>query len=308
MPKRKNKKDGEAFQKTLTLALLSVVSIVVIIGLIVLSNPIISHKIDNLSSANSAATKVHFIDVGQGDAVLIEQSGEFALIDAGEKSTQQQLNNYLDKSGVKDLKYLIMTHPHQDHIGGMSGVIDKFNVGKIILPDFEKAPMPTSVTFEKLLDKIAEKGIAAETANVGAQYTLGNGKITVLANGIKTDNYNNLSLATMFETEGMRYFSTGDGEKELENEILHSNLNISANVFKAAHHGSKTSNTNLFISGINPDFVIVSCGKDNSYGHPHKEALASFANARAEVLRTDERGAIIAYVDENGECKIAAER
>lgn len=255
--------------------------------------------------AQNAATKIHFIDVGQGDAVLIEQDGCFALIDAGDRDAEDALVAYLQHAGVGRLALLVMTHPHADHIGSMRAVVEAFPVDTILLPDFTKAPMPTTSTFTKLLEAVRKHGVKALTARAGDAFSLGSGTLTVLGDGVATENLNDLSLVTMFEASGVRFFSSGDGEKPVERAVLDSGADVSANLYKAAHHGSSTSNTQELLEAVHPRVVVISCGKDNSYGHPHREALEAYEAVQARVFRTDECGTVIAYVDENGLLQVA---
>ena len=258
--------------------------------------------------AAGAATKVHFIDVGQGDAVLLEQNGAFALIDAGDRDAADGLVAYLQAAGVTKLDLLVMTHPHADHIGGMRAVVDAFPVDRAVLPDFAKAPMPTTSTFLGLLAAIREKQIPTVTARAGDTFSLGEGTLTVLGDGVTTENLNDLSLVTLFEAPGLRYLSSGDGEQAVESAVLASGADVRANLFKAAHHGSSTSNTQAFLDAARPQTVVVSCGAGNSYGHPHSQALATFANVGAQVYRTDTGGTIIAYVDAAGAMQMAVSK
>lgn len=255
--------------------------------------------------AQNSATKIHFIDVGQGDAVLIEQDGCFALIDAGERDAAEALTAYLHRAGVDRLSLLVMTHPHTDHIGGMRAVLEAFPVDTVLLPDFTKAPVPTTSTFTRLLEAIEEKQIPARTAHTGDTFPIGGGTLTVLGDGLETENLNDLSLVTMFEAPGLRYFSSGDGEKPVERALLDSGANVRADLYKAAHHGSSTSNTQELLEAVRPRAVVISCGKDNSYGHPHREALEVFDAVNATVFRTDECGTVIAYLDDAGLMQIA---
>ena len=241
--------------------------------------------------AAGAATKVHFIDVGQGDAVLLEQNGAFALIDAGEREAADGLMAYLQAAGVAKLDLL-----------------DAFPVDRAVLPDFAKAPMPTTSTFLNLLDAIREKQIPTVTARAGDVFPLGEGTLTVLGDGVAAENLNDISLVTLFEAPGLRCLSSGDGEKAVEDAVLASGADVHADVFKAAHHGSSTSNTQAFLDAVRPQAVVVSCGAGNSYGHPHSEALAAFANVGAQVYRTDTEGTIIAYVDKAGVLQMAVSR
>lgn len=255
-----------------------------------------------------ASTKIHFIDVGQGDSILIEQDGAFALIDAGERDAADSLIAYLQAAGVDRLSLLIMTHPHSDHIGSMRKVVENFPVDQFILPDLTKGPTPTSSTFTKLLESVRDRLIPSVTAQVGDVFSLGSGTITILGNGVETDNLNDVSLVTMFEADGLRYFSSGDGEKPVERALLDSGADVHADIYKAAHHGSSTSNTDALLEAVRPRIIVISCGKDNSYGHPHREAMETFRATGADIYRTDESGSVVVYIDAAGALQVAADK
>lgn len=243
---------------------------------------------------------VHFIDVGQADATLLQSGQEYCLVDAGEASSEEALLSYLDSMGVTRLKLLVMTHPHADHIGSMKAVLEHVQVDQVLLPNLDKAPYPTTRTFERVMDTIEEQAIPTVTAQPGQEFSIGQATLSVLANGVETDNYNNLSQVLFFRAPGLRVMLSGDGEKEVEEDALaHCEL-PQADVFKAAHHGSSTSNTLAFLQAIRPRYVVVSCGKDNSYGHPHQEALQNYAMVGAQVLRTDENGSVVLAATEDG--------
>ena len=262
----------------------------------------ITPKVEVAQTGSDSPTAVHFIDVGQGDAILLEESGEFALIDAGPPEGKDNLLAYLDAAGVRKLKYVFMTHPHADHIGGMQEVVEQINVEKLILPDFSLAPYPTASTVKKLLEAVIKHNIPTETGKENAVYPLGTGSIEIWQAGQETeDNYNILSLVTMFEAGGFRFLSTGDAEKQNERALLESGRDLSAQVMKAGHHGSaSTSNTIDFVRAVSPAVVGISCATGNSYGHPHKKALEHFEDVGALVLRTDQDGCIKVQPDGNG--------
>lgn len=238
-------------------------------------------------------TAVHFIDIGQGDAVLIEQDGEFCLIDAGIRDTQDDLIAYLEAVGATHLKLLVMTHPHSDHIGGMRQVLRSCTVDEVLLPDLDKAPMPTSATFTRVLETIEELNILVSTAEAGGSYPIGTGRLEVLAAGIQTDNYNDLSPVLRFAGPGLTFIDTGDGERGVEADVLAGGAMLSADLYKAAHHGSNSSNTEEFLQAISPSVIVISCGQDNSYGHPHREPMERFAAVGAEIWRTDQDGTVV---------------
>lgn len=251
---------------------------------------------------------IHIIDIGQGDSVLIQDNNEFALIDTGEKDKSEALIAYLNGAGVTRLKYMIMTHPHADHFGGMQTVAKQIPIDTMILPDFEKAPTPTSKMFQNLLQILDEKDVTTKTAQEGDVYPLGVGNIKVLGTGIKTESYNNLSIVTKYTSNGISYLGSGDAEKAEEQALLQSQQDFSADIFKAGHHGSSTSNTIEFLQAIKPKYVAVSCGLNNSYGHPHREARANFEKIGAKVYRTDLNGNIVFRPNDSGGISVGLQK
>lgn len=244
-----------------------------------------------IGNADFGAVSVHFIDVGQGDAVLLEADGEFALIDAGPPGGRDDLIGYLNGAGVTALRYVLMTHPHADHIGGMQAVLEQFPVALVLLPDFDKGPMPTTALFEDLLAAMLAQDTAAETVTAGGVYPLGGGSLTILQDGIDTSsNLNLLSVVTLFEADGLRFVSSGDAETPNEKQLLQDGADLSAQLFKAGHHGSSTSNFSLFVAAMKPQLVVVPCAESNIYGHPHREAMQTFEEQGATVLITGVNG------------------
>lgn len=242
---------------------------------------------------DSQANAIHFIDIGQGDATLLQSGGEYCLVDAGLAETKQQLFDYLDNLGVTHLKLLVMSHPHADHIGAMAEIIERYEVDQVLLPDFSKAPMPTSATFERVLDAIEKHSIPSVTAVEGQVYPIGSGSLTVLADGVKTDNLNNLSQVLYYEAGNLTAVLSGDAEKAAEKDALERGNLHSAKVFKAGHHGSRTSNTQAFLDVVAPRYVAISCGEGNKYGHPNEEPMERFQKIGAQILRTDLNGSIV---------------
>ncbi|MDL2254401.1 MBL fold metallo-hydrolase, partial [Ruminococcaceae bacterium OttesenSCG-928-I18] len=244
---------------------------------------------------------VHFLDVGHGDAVLMESGGEYALLDAGPSEGIDNLMSYLAYLEIDSLKYLIMSHPHEDHIGGMQTVVEYVPVEQVLLPDFDKGPYPTTSTFEKLLDAMLEKELPTSTMRTGEEYPLGNGSIEVLQDGVEHDgNFNLLSPMLLFEAGDMRFLATGDAEKANEKAALESGVSLWATLYKAAHHGSSTSNTPEFLEEVNPWLTVIPCGKDNIYGHPHREVLEDLEALGSGILRTDVDGFIRVTPDGEG--------
>ena len=263
------------------------------------------------ATANSDTT-FYFIDMGQANATLIRQGEEFALIDAGEIGEGDRLVEYLKAAGVTRLRCVVMTHPHSDHIGGMPQVLASFPVDEFLLPDFSLLDeTPSSDILTQTLEALEiqkQNGCKVETAARGMQIPVGEGELRVLLAGVETDNANNLSVCTKFVVGGFSCLFTGDGEKEVEEELLAVEPDLRADVFLAAHHGSRTSNTAKLLEAVRPDYIIISCGLDNSYGHPHAEVLQRFEEIGAAIYRTDQQGSIQLSLDTAGKVSISCAR
>lgn len=237
--------------------------------------------------------KVHFIDVGQGDATLITCGNHSMLIDTGDDSKGTAIQNYLQKQKVDRLDYLILTHPDTDHIGGAPVIISKFSINKVFVSNFEK----DNKTYLKLIQALDDRSLKYITPEVGSQYSLGTAKITIVAPNGEYDNPNDSSISLVIKNGNNKFLFTGDASENAENDILDNGIDISADVYKVGHHGSKYSTSEEFFNTVNPTYAVISCGSDNSYGHPHAETLNILRMNGVNVYRTDEDGTIIATSD-----------
>jgi len=234
---------------------------------------------------------VHFLDVGQADCILAGSGGRWLLIDAGNNDDSDAVVAYLKKMGVTSLDYAIGTHPHEDHIGGMDAVIRNFPVGKLILPPKET----TTATFEDVLDAAAETGLSVTAPQVGTSYALGSAAFTIVApNGDYGDELNNWSVGVRLTCGQRSFLLCGDAEAEAEADMLKNGQTLRSDVLKVGHHGSDTSTSPAFLAAIAPEWAVISCGKNNSYGHPDAQTLSRLAAAGVKLFRTDEQGTITA--------------
>lgn len=237
--------------------------------------------------------EVHFIDVGQGDATLIKCEDDAMLIDTGEASEEETLKDYLHNQGIEKLDYLVLTHPDSDHIGGAAAVIEEFAIDTVFLSDFEK----DNQTYRSLIQALDNQQLARSTPEVGSSFMIGSVRVTVLAPNREYADPNNASVALKVENGNNSFLFTGDAEEEAEADILANGLSVKADVYKAGHHGSRTASSAAFLDAVAPAFAVISCGEDNSYGHPHAEPMNAFRARGMKVYRTDEQGSIIAFSD-----------
>ncbi|MFD3158017.1 ComEC/Rec2 family competence protein [Haloimpatiens sp. FM7330] len=248
---------------------------------------------NNLSSNAevNGELKVHYIDVGQADSILVQQKGFNMLIDAGNNDDSDLVVSYLKKKGVKKLDYIIGTHPHEDHIGGLDAAIKNFDVGTIYMPKVTS----TTRTYRDVITAIKSKGKKITTPKVGSNFKLGDAVCTIVApNSPEYKDVNNYSIVMKLKFGNNSFIFTGDAEDISEDEILRTQLDISADVLKVGHHGSSSSTTDAFLAKVNPKYAVISCGKDNDYGHPHKPTMDKLKSKNIHVYRTDECGTIVA--------------
>lgn len=237
---------------------------------------------------------VHFIDVGQGDSTLIEtEDGKFVLIDAGTNDCEFDFLSYLDKQNVEYIEYMFLTHQHEDHIGSADAVLDSYYVRNVVKTDIDDDCINCDNLEKSLSDSIKHIDTKVYYPKNGDVYSVDDIDFTVLSDGTAYDDLNDTSICIRMEYGESTFVFTGDAGKMVENDILKSGVDVSADVYKCGHHGSSTSNSNRFLDEINPDIAIISCAEGNSYGHPHIEVMDSLNKRNVEVYRTDVSGDIV---------------
>ena len=237
--------------------------------------------------------EVHFLDVGQGDSTLIISDSHAMLIDCGESAKGTWIQNYLKKQGIEKLDYLILTHPDSDHIGGAPVIITKFEIENVFMSDFVK----NTSTYEKVLQSLTYKNLSWNTPDIGSKYTLGDAEFTILSPSISYEDANNSSIEILLTNGTNTFLFTGDAEEQKEKDTLKENEFTHIDVYKAGHHGSKTSSSEGLLSAITPTYTVISCGEENDYGHPHSEVLNRLRQYNSQVFRTDEQGTVVAVSD-----------
>jgi competence protein ComEC len=284
MAKHTSKKNNKFIAKNIFIAVVILVAIKFLNGV----------GIFNKSEDMKDKISIHFIDVGQADSILIKDEKNAMLIDGGNNEDGDLVVNYLKSQGVKHLNYIIGTHGHEDHIGGLDNVIKSFTVDKIYMPK----STTTTKTFQDVVNATKAKGLTFTEPKTGSGFTLGNMTFKILApNSTNYESKNNESIVLKGTYGNTSFMFTGDAEEISEKEILKQNYNLNADLLKVGHHGSDTSTSDEFLNAVNPKYAIISVGKNNKYGHPKEKIIDKLKKRNISTYRTDEKGTIIATSD-----------
>lgn len=232
--------------------------------------------------------KVHFIDVGQADAILIQCEGKNMLIDGGNKADSNVIYTYLKKYGVTHLDYVIGTHAHEDHIGGIPGALQYATVGTVYCP----VKSYSSKAFENFVKSVTNRGTSIVIPKAGTSFSLGSANVKILAVNAASG-VNNTSIVTRITHGNNSFLLMGDAEREVEQYLINSGATLKSTVLKVGHHGSDSSSSYQFLWNVMPEYAVICVGKGNSYGHPHDEVLSRFRDADAKLFRTDMQGDIV---------------
>lgn len=243
----------------------------------------------------SAEFEAHFLDVGQGDACIIVCDGEAMMIDGGPRSASDKVYSYIKKTlKLTELKYIVASHPHVDHVGGISGALNAVPVGCILSPVTEW----DTKTFTAMVNYAEAQGTPIVVPYDGDTVTVGGATATVLLCWPEAWAENDTSIIMRLEYNGYSLLFTGDAEYTSEYMVIDSGVALESDVLKVAHHGSKSSSTNEFLEAVNPQIAVISCGKDNRYGHQDAETLEKLEGCK--VYRTDLDGTIIIRIEDGG--------
>ena len=229
--------------------------------------------------------RVYCLDVGQGDSILITNNNKTMLIDASTNEMGSRVVKYLNDLGIKKIDYLVGTHPHEDHIGGLDNVIKNFDIGTIYMPNV----VATTKTFEEVIDAISAKKLKVTSPKTGDKFTVGNAECEVMSIRNDKDDYNNCSIVIKMDFNNVSYLFTGDAEESVEASRKWPHIDV----LKVGHHGSNTSSSKKFLEQIKPEVALISVGQGNTYGHPTQATLKRLSNIGAKIYRTDENGTIL---------------
>ena len=248
-----------------------------------------------VSTVSGEGLWVHYLDVGQADCALLECDGEYILIDGGNVGDSNMVVSYLEKNGVEELKAVICTHAHEDHVGGLPGVLAVYPTEAVYAPTRTYA----SNCFDDFVYYTDQQGLNITIPAVGDTILFGQAEATVLGPVKSYAETNNTSLVLMVRYGDSRFLFTGDMETDAEADLLDSGADLKADVLKAGHHGSDTSTSYRFLYECAPEHTVISVGTNNKYGHPGAETLSRLQDADTAIYRTDRLGTVIAHSDGN---------
>lgn len=256
------------------------------------TSPAAQQIISPTTVPDGSSFSIQFIDVGQADAALVQCDGHYMLIDGGNRDDSNLIYSVLERNKIDNLDIVVGTHAHEDHIGGLPGAFQYASANLTLSPvtDYDSA------TFENFAKYAGEKGGGLVVPKVGDTYSLGSARVVVLGLN-STDDTNDTSIVLKIQYGQTSFLFTGDAERTAEQVILDSGADLSATVLKVGHHGSDTSSCYQFLREVDAQYAVISCGVDNSYGHPHDEVLSRLKDAGVTLFRTDLQGDIFCTSD-----------
>ena len=292
MSAKRKKKKGKSLPPLLALVLAIVLLVYYYFG---------EEQVDKTEWNTEGSFVMQVIDVGQGDSILLGCDGEYMLVDCGE---EEYADTVIEAVGSAKLKYMLASHPHTDHMGGMAEVIRACTPETFLMPEREH----TTREFKAMLTAIEDTKCDAQYVYAGDKFTLGSADITVVwpEEGYSNSNLNNWSAVLLVEYQGVSMLLTGDAEKGVEDDYLEY-LPGRVDILKMPHHGSDTSSSEKLLSYIRPEYTVISLGAGNDYGHPHKEPMERLQQYCSKIYRTDQSGNVTFTVKE-GEISVATER
>ena len=244
-------------------------------------------------SHSSGEMQVHFLDVGQGLSIFIQSEGQYLIYDGGDRKTSSFVVSYLKKHGVSQIDYLICSHYDSDHMAGLIGCLNAFDVKTVINSDYEH----DSKLYDSFMSAVADNGLTVQHPEVGSEFVFGSGKFTVLSPSKIVADSNANSVAIKLVNGNNSFIFTGDADHYSESAMCASDINLDCDVLSLGHHGSATSTSYAFLEKTVPAFAVISCEAENQYGHPHKDTLEKLESMEINIFRSDKQGTVIATSD-----------
>ena len=279
------------WRQRLLSALLSIFMVLAMTGV---SVSVRTQAAENNSTVPSGTVKVHFLDVGQGLSILVQSDGKNLIYDGGDRKTSRFVAAYLKEQGVTKIDYLISSHYDADHMAGLIGCLKSFKVKNVISSNY----VHTSKLYRSFVKAVKEDGLKMKHPPVGKSYRLGSASFQILApETIEAEGSNNNSVAIKLTNKENSFIFTGDAEHESEKAMCNSGIDLNCDVLVPGHHGSATATSWDFLQKTVPEYAVISCGKDNKYGHPDKDTMDKLQSMEIQVYRTDKQGTVTVTSD-----------
>ncbi len=240
----------------------------------------------------SAGSYVYYFDVGQADSSALISKSEACLIDCGNRNNGDEIADKLEDLGVESLKYVVVTHAHYDHIGGLRALLKRVDIGAVIISSWIPADESDATFLESIKSDCEEKGVEIIELNAGLSFDVGDFKLDVLYDDDTAENENDRSAIIRADCGDNSFLFTGDATTEIEEAVINNDIDVDCDILKAGHHGSKYSTSTEFLYAVSPGLVIFSCGTDNSYGHPSVDTQERVRALGIDWFRTDYNGDI----------------
>ena len=268
-----------------------VLGLVILCAAALLNIPVSGVFSSEILKPEEGELKVHFIDVGQADCILIQSQDQNMLIDAGNNDDEQTIVSYLHKQGITELDYVIGTHGHEDHIGSMDTVIEQFEIGKFYLP----AQTYETKSYDDVIKAAREKGLDIEKPKFKEKEKLGSAEFIFITPDAEKEyeDLNDSSIGIRISDGRHSFLLCGDISAAMEHELIESRIYLHADVLKINHHGSSDTSSVEFLKKVDPGYAVISCGEKNDFGHPHKATLKKLKKLGIQVFRTDKLGTIV---------------
>lgn len=247
-----------------------------------------------ISSFAVDAFKMHVLDVGQGQAVLLEYDGHAMMIDGGGRESSSYVVSYVKQLGIEALDCVAVSHYEEDHMSGIIGALSAFSCDRLLLPSYSGS----GELYQSLAVAALSNGCVILHPQPGNEFMLGEADVKVIGpqrTDYSSDNDKSLCFKICFG--GVAFMVCGDAQQESEIDLVNSGVDLQANVYVADHHGSSTSSMDAFLDAVSPQYAIISCGRDNGYGHPSMETLQRLQNHGISMYRTDQQGTIVVHTD-----------